>query len=483
MKRRMQALLLSALLAGNGIAAAEIVREHPDEHLAANVAEVVAKINDGDPARLERFVRERYGDAMFRGNSVEGNATFLKSVHDHKSPLELCCYQLSDRIPENMAVAVLHATARDTWSSLQVQFDETDKIISFMIVPSKPPVGFADLAKLDKAGLAREFDAYLTELATNDEFAGVVLVARDGKPLFTKAYGLANREHGVPNRMETRFRLGSMNKMFTSVAIAQLAEQGKLSLDDAIGEHLPPGWIDPKIGKQVRIRQLLNHTSGLGDYLQPVLEQALYKFSELEDYKEIVASSTLAFDPGSQWAYSNTGFLLLGVIVANVSDMGYYEYVRRNIYGPAGMKSSDHYDHTRPTPGLADGYWTYEGELRKNTLLLAPRGTSAGGGYSTAEDLLAFDTALRSSKLLSDKMRERLFTPDPERNSPTYGYGFMIGGLAPDREVGHGGSFPGMSTRLSMFLDSGYTFVALCNGAGARAAYNKALALIERAKQ
>ena len=421
MTRRMPGLLLTVLLAGHGMAVAEIVRDHPNKHLAANVAEVVAKINGGDPAQLERFVRERYAPEMLRGMTVEATATFLKAVHDGKSPLELCCYQLSDRIPENMAVAILHAGARDTWSSLQIRFDESDRINSFMIVPCKPPAGFVDLKKLDDAGLAREFDAFLTELAANDEFAGVVLVARDGKPLFTKAYGLANREHEVPNRADTRFRLGSMNKMVTAVAIAQLADQGKLSLDDPIGEHLPPGWVEQKIGRQVRIRQLLNHTSGLGDYLDPVLEQALYKFSDLEDYKEIVAKDTLSFEPGSEWAYSNTGFLLLGVIVAKVSDMDYYEYVRRNIYRPAGMKNSDHYDHTRPTPGLADGYWTYEGELRKNTLLLAPRGTSAGGGYSTAEDLLAFDTALRSNKLLSAEMRDRLFTPDPERNSPSTG--------------------------------------------------------------
>ena len=307
MTRRMPGLLLTVLLAGHGMAVAEIVRDHPNKHLAANVAEVVAKINGGDPAQLERFVRERYAPEMLRGMTVEATATFLKAVHDGKSPLELCCYQLSDRIPENMAVAILHAGARDTWSSLQIRFDESDRINSFMIVPCKPPAGFVDLKKLDDAGLAREFDAFLTELAANDEFAGVVLVARDGKPLFTKAYGLANREHEVPNRADTRFRLGSMNKMVTAVAIAQLADQGKLSLDDPIGEHLPPGWVEQKIGRQVRIRQLLNHTSGLGDYLDPVLEQALYKFSDLEDYKEIVAKDTLSFEPGSEWAYSNTG--------------------------------------------------------------------------------------------------------------------------------------------------------------------------------
>jgi len=483
MQRQMQAVLLAVVLVGQGVLAAEIAREHPDERLAANVVEVVDQINSGDRAGLERFVRERYGAEMLRGMTVETTADFLMGVHESKSPIELCCYRLSDQIPEGMAVAVLRAGASDTWSTLQVRFDEADKITSFMIVPAKPPAGFANLTKLDDAGLAREFDAYLLQLAAKDEFSGAVLIARDGKPLFKKAYGLANREHDVPNRTDTRFRLGSMNKMFTAVAVAQLVERGQLSFDDPIGKHLPAGWVAPEVGTQVRVRQLLNHTSGLRDYLEPVLERAIYEFSDLEDYREIAASETPAFEPGSKWSYSNTGFLLAGVIVAHVSGMDYFEYIRRNVYGPAGMKSSDHYDHTIPTPGLADGYFRHEGEIHKNTLLLAPRGTSAGGGYSTVEDLLAFDIALRSEELLSAEMRDWLFTPDPERNSPSYGYGFMVHELAPDWEVGHGGTFPGTTAQLAMFLDSGYTFVALCNGLGAQAAYNKAIELIERAKQ
>ena len=131
---------------------------------------------------------------------------------------------------------------------------------------------------------------------------------------------------------------------------------------------------------------------------------------------------------------------------------------------------------------VVDGYWTYEGKLRKNSLRLTPRGTPAGGGHSTVNDLLAFDVALRSNKLLAAETRDWLFAPDPDRNSPSYGYGFMVSALPPDREVGHGGSFPGVSAHLSMFLDSGYTFVALCNGNGAQTAYMKALALIEQAK-
>ena len=196
-----------------------------------------------------------------------------------------------------------------------------------------------------------------------------------------------------------------------------------------------------------------------------------------------LAGEALAFEPGTRWAYSNSGFLLAGVIVAGVSGMDYFDYVREHIYRPAGMTRSDHYDHTRPMPGLAEGYWRQDGVLRKNTLLLAPRGTSAGGGYSTVDDLLAFDRALRSDRLLSAAMRERLFAPDPGRNSPSYGYGFMVSALAPNRAVGHGGSFPGVSAYLTMFLDSGFTFAVLCNDDGAGRAYSKVLTLIERMRQ
>jgi CubicO group peptidase (beta-lactamase class C family) len=483
MTGRALVLLWIALLLGHGAGFAETVREHPDQRLAANVADVVAIINNGDPTKLERFVSERYGVEMLQGTSVRDSAQFLRGVHEGKGPLELCCYHLSERIPKDMAVALLHESTADTWSSLQLRFDADDKITSLMIVPTKPPAGFAELAMLDEAGLARELDAYLSTLSAKDEFSGVVLVARDGEPLFTKAYGMANREHQVPNRTETRFRLGSMNKMFTAVAVAQLAEKGLLSFEDPIGKHLPPGWVDATIGKKVRIRHLLNHTSGLGDYLEPVLESAIYKFETLEDYKEIVVNEKLAFEPGTQWAYCNTGFLLLGVIVANVSGMDYFDYVRQHIYRPAGMVHSDHYDHTVPNPWLAEGYWVHEGTRRKNTLLLAPRGTSAGGGYSTVNDLLAFDVALRSNKLLGPEIRDRLFASDPERNSPSYGYGFMISGLDPDRAVGHGGSFPGVSAYLTMYLDSGFTFVALCNDDGAGRASTKVLSLLERLKE
>lgn len=476
-------ILLSCFVVAAAAPLAEVVRVHPDERLAQNVREFVATVNDSSPAQLQAYVRERYAESMLRGMTIEDSAGFLQGVREHRGSLELCCYGLSEQIPDGMAVAYIRSPTLESWSQLQIRFDDADRISSLMIVPAKPPEGFADLEALDDAGLAKELDAYLTRLTAQNAFSGAVLVARDGKTLFEQAYGLANREHEIANTIETRFRLGSMNKMFTAVAIAQLVEAGKLSFDDPIGRHLPDGWVTPEVGRKVRVRHLLNHTSGLGDYLEPMLDSPLYKFADMESYRELVDEDTLAFEPGSKWAYSNTGFLLAGAIVAHLSGTDYYSYVREKIYDPAGMTRSDHYDHTLPSPPLADGYFEHEGELRKNTLLLAPRGTSAGGGYSTVRDLLAFDRALRDGSLIGPKMREQLFNPQPDQNSPSYGYGFMVMSLRGDHEVGHGGTFPGTTAHLSIFLDSGYTFAALCNGLGAQAAYNKVLELMERVER
>lgn len=475
--------LILLCLGASTVPGAETVARHPDAHLDSLVHEIIELINSGDFDLISQFTSGRYAESMLTGTPAEAHARFLMGVHERKSPLELCCYRIADNVPENMVVAILRSTQRGLWSQLQIRFDDNDQVSSFMLVASKPPLDFVEMEDLDDTGLARELDVFLSDLESRDEFSGTVLVARGGKKLFSKAYGLSNRTHEISNQLETKFSLGSMNKMFTAVAVAQLVERGKLSFEDPIGDHLPNGWVTPEVGRKVLVRHLLNHTSGFGDYLEAFLEQSPFMFRDPEDYKEIVAAEDLQFEPGSKWGYSNTGFLLAGVIVAEVSGMDYYEYIREHVYGPAGMKDSDHYDRTRPDPSLAEGYWkNEEGLWTRNVFLMSPRGTPAGGGFSTVDDLLAFDVALRTNKLVGTEMRETLFAPDPERNSPAYGYGFMIGALAPDKEVGHGGTYPGVSARFSMFLDSGYTFVALCNGDGASAAYTKALELIERNK-
>jgi CubicO group peptidase (beta-lactamase class C family) len=196
------------------------------------------------------------------------------------------------------------------------------------------------------------------------------------------------------------------------------------------------------------------------------------RFRELEDYKPLIADSTLAFEPGTRWQYSNTGMFLLGVVIEKLTGQSYFVYVRDHVYAPAGMVNTDCYDMDRPVPNLAMGYSREQGteggpRWSNNLYKHVIRGGPAGGGFSTVEDLLRFDIALRSHKLLNAEYTERVWSPKPELKSPGYGFGFLVRGTPDDRVVGHSGGFPGISSNLDMFLDSGYTAIVLSNYDGA----------------
>ena len=276
-----------------------------------------------------------------------------------------------------------------------------------------------------------------------------------------------------------------MNKMFTAVAIAQLVERGKLSFSDPISKFLSTDWLPREITEKITVQHLLTHTSGLGSYFSPAfMEASRTRFRTINDYKPLVNGETLSFDPGSQWAYSNTGFLLLGAIVESVTGGSYFDYVRKNVYVPAGMINTDAYAMDQPIPNLAIGYskeTTPEGNSywTNNIFKHVVSGGPAGGGFSTVEDLFRFDQAMRSGKLVNKKTADLLWSAKP--NSPDYGYGFGLRGAPGARIVGHNGGFPGISASLSMHLDTGFTVAVLSNyDEGAPIVLQKIEALLAR---
>jgi CubicO group peptidase (beta-lactamase class C family) len=293
--------------------------------------------------------------------------------------------------------------------------------------------------------------------------------------VYERAAGEASKAFHAANMVDTRFNLGSMNKMFTAVAIAQLAAEGRLSLDDPLSKHLDESWLPHEVADQVAIRHCLNHTSGLGSYFNETFWRSsrdLYR--AVEDYKPLVAGETLAFAPGASWSYSNTGFLLLGAVIESVTGQSYFDYVSERVYAPAGMTRSDSFEMDRPVEDLAIGYIPEYGEdggkrYRNNLFMHVIKGGPAGGGYSTVRDLLAFDVALRSGKLVPASWRDELWKARPDAASPDYGYGFAVEQGPLGRVVGHGGGFPGLNGQLDMYLDAGYTVAVLSNydgGAG-----------------
>ena len=300
------------------------------------------------------------------------------------------------------------------------------------------------------------FESYLNELVENDAFSGSVLLAYEGKPLFLKAYGIANFSCGQKNQIDTKFNLGSMNKMFTSVAIAQLAQNGKLGFTDTL-EKLLGEYPNKTAASKITVEQLLTHTSGLGDYFNQKYENASkLQFKKIADYFPLFVNEPLEFEPGTRFRYSNAGYMVLGAIIEQLSHQDYFDYVKERIYKPAGMINSDAYELDYDIPNLAVGYTASDQKgLRKNNLFLhVVKGGPAGGGYSTAEDLLRFALALQSHKLLNPKYTELITKGRVTARNGMYAYGFLETSLNNLRIVGHAGGFAGISSSSTSTLTS-----------------------------
>jgi CubicO group peptidase (beta-lactamase class C family) len=297
-----------------------------------------------------------------------------------------------------------------------------------------------------------------------DTFSGTVLVAKGEAVLFTHACGEASKRFHVANTIDTKFNLGSMNKMFTSTAILQLVERGVISVQDTLSTFLDESWLAPSVSDRITIHHLLTHTSGLGSYFNPTYWNSSRElFRALDDYKPLIRDETPAFEPGTDYQYSNTGMFLLGVVIESATGTDYFDYMREHLYAPAGMADSDCYDMDQPVENLAIGYdpdpdseWGYENNLYKHVI----RGGPAGGGFSTVGDLHRFALALLSGELVSEESRERLWT---NHSGAGYGYGFGIQDGPNGKVVGHGGGFPGINSNLDIMVDRGYIVAVMSN--------------------
>ena len=322
------------------------------------------------------------------------------------------------------------------------------------------------LHRMTEADALEALSARAEELADTDEFSGAVLVAKGDRVLFDRAYGLANRNRRIPNTVRTRFRIGSMNKMFTAVATLQLVEAGKVKLTAPLGTYLRD-YPNRKVAAKVTIRQLLTHTGGTGDIFGPDFEAQRTKLRTHADYVRLYGKRKLEFDPGSGWGYSNYGFILLGVVIERVTGQSYYDYVHQHVYARAGMTRSGSLPEARAVRDRAIGYMKPPGATAwaPNTDTLPYRGTSAGGGYSTVGDLARFAHALVSHKLLSPDSTKRLITGKVETGpGARYAYGFEDARDADGNGwVGHGGGAPGINGDLKIYPRSGYVVAVLAN--------------------
>ncbi len=247
----------------------------------------------------------------------------------------------------------------------------------------------------------------LDSLAGLGEFSGVALLAKNGVPVFQRAYGMADREAGRQNNLETAFNIGSINKIFTQIAIMQLRDGGKLDLDSTLAKYWPD-YPNQEVARKVTIRQLLRHTSGIGGNIFAAPASGKRNdIRTLGSYLPLFVDAPMQFEPGTRTAYSNAGYVVLGLLIERISGEDYYTYVQRHIFEPAGMTRTASYEVDSLPPNTAIGYTNSDETgsakipLHRNSAELPGRGSSAGGGYSTAHDLLAFLQALRAHRIES----------------------------------------------------------------------------------
>ena len=339
--------------------------------------------------------------------------------------------------------------------------------------PLRPGASFRPfpVERMDDARMVGLIGDELRRLADADQFSGVVLVGRGDEILFHGAYGFEHPQTRQPVTTRTRFHLASQGKMFTSVAVAQLIEQGRLSFDATVGQLLPgQPWTEQARG--ITVRQLLSHTGGLGGLFDRPNYVEGFPFRSAAERLPIFASEPLLFAPGERWSYSNEGFETLAAIVESLSGERINDHLRSRVLLPAGMTSTlpdapadSLADRALPSPHADDDWFGVRPRITRS------RGWNAGGaggGHATAEDMFRFGRALLAGRLVSRQMVDTLTAPRNvwATDRPAYAYGFETRQVNGRTVVGHGGGGPlgvAICNDLDVFTDGTYTVVVMSN--------------------
>ena len=317
---------------------------------------------------------------------------------------------------------------------------------------------------LSAADLTSQLDALAAKFYKANEPGAAVLVIKDGKTLLRKGYGLADVELNVPVTPDNVFRIGSVTKQFTAVAVLQLVQQGKLALEDDVTKHLPDF---PTQGKKVTIEHLLTHTSGIPSYtglpaMNRIRRQEVSPTELIETFKGV----PFEFEPGSKWAYNNSGYVLLGAIVEKLSGIKYADYVRKNLFTPAGLTHTDYEDQAKIIPKRAKGYSQMGPDHYVNAPFLSMTVPYAAGALiSTVDDLARWNDALNSGKLVDPKLLARahkgyMLTDGKPTN---YGFGWAESAYEGHRVVQHGGAINGFLSALLTMPNDKLVVVVLGN--------------------
>jgi len=471
MKRTLFAVLLFSLLTASAGRAQTPDETYSDSPVmpagiqGERIQALIDTLNSGDPEKVRQFLTTHCTEKFRSFVPMEDHIEVFLGLLQETGGIDFS--GIRTYVPERKGQTVVIVKDRNYESYRGITLRFTDAPESLIggagFSPARPP---ADLKEtpLNREQFLAETKAFMDRLIDKEMFSGTLLVAKGKDVLLTMAAGEASKAFHVPNNIDTKFNLGSMNKMFTSTAVVQLAEKGKLSLDDPISKYIDESWLPKEVTDKITIRHLLTHSSGLGSYFNDTYDKSSRAlFRKLDDYKPLIKDDRPAFEPGKKFQYSNTGMFLLGVIIEKVTGEDYFSYVRKAIYEPAGMTNTDCYEMDYPVENLAIGYspdpkspYRWQNNLYKHVI----KGGPAGGGFSTVRDLHQFALALLGGKYVSEASLKEMWTDHLGAN---YGYGFSVATGAAGKVVGHAGGFDGINSNLDIYLDSGYIVAVMSN--------------------
>ena len=440
-------LLVILVFAGMACAGDEPEARFPETNAGKRAFSYFSAFNSNNENDMRTYLEQNFASHTLKERPIEERMAVYRQLKSDLATLEPV------KILKESAdgIRLVARSAKESWLELTFELEKSEpyKLLGIRIMRlDEPPDLDAQTAPITEEEMLKELGTFMNEITMKDEFSGVVLLAKGETPIFRKAYGLASKEYNAPNRVDTRFNLGSINKYITRIAIEQLEGKGSLRLDDPIIKYLSD-YPNKEAAEKVTISHLLDMTSGIGDFFGEKYQSTPKdRIRNLSDYLLLFGDESLLFEPGTNHQYSNGGYIVLGLIIEKVSGQTYFDYVRDHIYKIAGMENTTHLEADVPTENVASGYtnnWDendHPSELRRNNIYTRPaRGSSAGGGYSMVDDLLKLVVALKTNKLLAPKTSEEI-----------NGAGIAIAGGA-----------PGINAQVETNPETNYVIIVLSN--------------------
>jgi CubicO group peptidase (beta-lactamase class C family) len=424
----------------------------------------------GNRDEIVRYVKERLDPAMTEMSSEESVINHIFKIAQQSGGFEI----LETNFPKENEMQILVRAIRGGEKARIRAFLNKRKNqlkgFDFELLPTEAEMRVKQWSKLkmSEADAISTIDKSAAELEKIDKLSGVLLIAKKDKILFHQSYGHSIWSSRKPNQKNTLFPTASMSKMFTAIAIAQLIERGKLSLDDTL-EKVLPGYPDKETAAKIKIRHLLSHQSGLGNVFNEEYKKNPGSYVRPSDYFPLFAGKRLFFEPGTKWSYSNTGMIVLGAVVEQISGKKFEDYLSDNIFKPAGMKNTFYDSAAAPKNRLASLHSRFSSN---DPLKIEPRqensnlgiASPAGNFFTTAEDMLKFIRALQNGKLVKQEILIQFTTAGSKTSpNPRYAFGFETFSYNGKPGYGHSGGAPGVNTNALTFADGTYTVVILTN--------------------